>query len=228
VVTNELLAWIASAPAVIISLLGWMAWRSESWTRRWPVINAAAFLWGFGAPAVADRLLGVLEDWYPGALVERCPTADAIVVPGGILHIPRAAVRPIEWADSVDRFELGVVLWRSGQAGTVVFTGGSLQTSAPADEGEELRLHAKRLGVPKDSIVVTAAAENTSDEATQVRRLAAKRGSQRILLITSAYRAMVLFGETGLSVVPVPVDYRGRGWNICRADALPAAGRRAA
>ena len=58
----------------------------EAWT-----IGSLVLLYLASAPAVARWAAWTLEREYPPVAVERLPAADAIVVLGGAMHLPRAA-----------------------------------------------------------------------------------------------------------------------------------------
>lgn len=199
--------------------------------RRWSLVwTGLAVIWISGTPLVADVLLGALEGGAERQPAATAPAADAIVVlSAGRVTAPGPA-RISEWGDP-DRFFGGVELFEAGKAPLLVFTGGWVPW-APDDvpEGQILRQHAVRLGVPADRILVTGSVVNTAAEATAVAQLLRERqmAHARVLLVTSAFhmaRARALFESAGLVVSPFPVDFvAGAGERRTVLDILPNAG----
>lgn len=198
--------------------------------RRSLIWAGLAVLWISGTPVVSDALIGALEGDAERKPAAAAPAADAIVVlSGGRVTAPGAA-RISEWGDP-DRFFGGVELFEAGKAPWLVFTGGWVPW-APDDapEGELLRQHAEKLGVPADRILVTGRVVNTAAEATAVAQLLRARqpAPARVLLVTSAFhmaRARALFESAGLVVSPFPVDFvAGAGERRTVLDILPTAG----
>ncbi len=67
------------------------------------------------------------------------------------------------------------------------------------------------LGVPPSVLVLEDRSKSTEQNALFTARLARPRGIHRILLVTSSLhmpRASLLFRETGLEIIPVPVPER--------------------
>lgn len=196
---------------------------------RWLIAFVAVLLWTCSMPFVGDLLLKRLENRFPRMEVEDCPTSDAIVVLSGMLHDTRSARGGVEWNESVDRFEQGVLLAKAHKAPLLIFTGGKLPWANRKDtEGDELRRAAIEHGVPPESIVVTGEVTNTADEARAVHELAATRKLGKIILVTTAWhmpRAEFLFRTTGVPVIPFPTDYVTRFREATTTlDYLPQAG----
>jgi uncharacterized SAM-binding protein YcdF (DUF218 family) len=133
------------------------------------------------AVAACAAALLVVASPYP--LVYRAPLerAEAIVVLAG--------------SDTyVERAEYAAQLWREGRAPRVVLTADD--QSAGWDERrqrnptftERTQDVLRAQGVPPEAVeVIPRAAENTRDEAAQVRSLAEQRGWRALLFVTSAY-----------------------------------------
>ena len=70
----------------------------------------------FSSPMVADALLHSLEDQYPDVPMEAVPTAQAIVVLGGSIHVPSRAHNHTALLTSTDRVLQAFRLYRAGKA----------------------------------------------------------------------------------------------------------------
>ena len=174
---------------------------------------ACLLLYAASIPITADLILSSLQNRFPPLTPTTCPSADAIVILGGILPTPQREPARLDWNESVERFEQGLALYQAGKAPRIVFTSGG-----PGDEGEEgqfLTQAALARGVPPQAIEHTRHSPNTEAEAFNTAALAADKGYRAIILVTSAYhmpRAMMLFGRTSLAgrTTPYPADYQTR------------------
>jgi uncharacterized SAM-binding protein YcdF (DUF218 family) len=206
---NKILPILILPLGIALILTGVSAWRRSR------KLALAAILWlaVLSMPVVGEGLLASLECRYPRLTIAAAPTADAIVVLGGILHEPRPGYA-LEWNDAVDRFERGVELYRAGKAPRIVFSGAALErTDLAASEGDLLRRAAIEHGVPEGAVIVTGRVGNTADEAWAGRALVDRNHWTRVLLVTSAFhmtRAMLLFRRAGVNAVPFPTDYYSR------------------
>jgi uncharacterized SAM-binding protein YcdF (DUF218 family) len=66
------------------------------------------------------------------------------------------------------------------------------------------------MGVPREAILEESRSRNTFENAVETRRLLAREGIDRVLLVTSALhmpRAVALFRCAGFDVVPAPADF---------------------
>ena len=71
----------------------------------------------------------------------------------------------------------------------------------------------RELGLPAQAILLNPSSRTTAEEAQAIQALAASRGWQRLLLVTSAFhmrRALASFRHSGspLEIIPVACDYR--------------------
>ena len=206
-----------------------LVWAALLLKKRWLAGVGVGILAIGSMPIVGDSLLRTLENRFPKLEVEDCQPADAVVVLSGMLRKTRSKRGGLEWGESVDRFEQGVLLMRAGKAPLLIFTGGRIPWSnRQVTEGEDLRTAAVARGVPAEAILVTEEVGSTADEARAVRAIAASRGLTRIILVTTAWhmpRAEFLFRRAGVPVVPFPVDYNTRyGEPATLLDFLPQAG----
>ena len=199
------------------------------WRKRWLSAIGVAILTVSSMPIVGESLLKILENRFPRLEVEECPPADAIVVLSGILHETRSKLGGLEWGESVDRFEQGVLLMKAQKAPLLIFTGGRIPwMNRQLTEGDDLRRAAVIHGIPADAILVTGEISNTAEEAQAVRKIAGARGLKRIILVTTAWhmpRAEFLFRRAGVNAMPFPVDYYTRYQDpLTLLDFLPQAG----
>jgi uncharacterized SAM-binding protein YcdF (DUF218 family) len=175
--------------------------------RRFLALIAFAVLLLASLPVVADALGQVLESRFPRIEAGQCPTADAIVVLGGIVTVSRGH---LEIHEAFDRFETGVRLFQLGKAPVIIFTGAEVPFE-DYNEGRVLRQLAIDHGVPPASVRVTGRVYHTESEAAAVREDLARHNQHRIILVTSAFhmpRAATLFHRAGVEFTPFPTDYR--------------------
>jgi len=193
--------------------------------RRGLIVVGIVILYFFSMTAVSDRLMSPLENWYPMLEMSRCPNADAVMVAGGILNASRIRDGVPEWTGK--RFDRGVQLVQMGKARVIIFSGAKDPLRSES-EGAVLRRIAIQRGIPSEAIIVTGEVANTAGEARELRRIAAERRFQRIIVVTTAWhmpRAMLLFHDTASEVIPYPVDYAtGLEHRISPLDFLPQAG----
>src|SRR5438552_3341364 len=132
----------------------------------------------------------------------RLDPADAIVVLGGGVE-PDGALS----AGSLSRVMQGIRLYKVHLAPLIVFSGPSFDRR-PA-EGEVAARLARELGVPSEQILTEIAGRTTREEAARIARTLERRMIRRILLVTDSEhltRAVLLFQQSGLEVLPAPVD----------------------
>jgi uncharacterized SAM-binding protein YcdF (DUF218 family) len=196
--------------------------------KRWPVVLAAATLYLSSIRIVGDGLIGWLESRYPAVPISQAGKADAIVVLSGIFG---PAAKPDflpNLSETVERLEGGIVLYQTGAAPWLVFTGGRIPWSQRRQvEGEDSRNAAIGRGIPADHIVITREVATTAEEAQAVADLMRSRGWKRIILVTSGWhlpRAAWLFRRAGVECTVFPVDFRTRpARRIMLFDLLPSA-----
>mgnify|MGYP001602518540 CR=1 FL=1 len=190
----------------------------------------AAFLILFilGAPLVADRLVGLIEEQAPPFDLATSKRFDAIVVLGGGVA-GKGTLRPTNELSpaSIQRTMCGADLYAKGFAPRIIFAGGdaSIFGEGP-QEGVEMQRLAMRLGIPEDATVVEGRSRTTYENAVATKQIL---GTSSVLIVTSAYhipRALGLFRKQGLDTTPYPCTYIGRdriedGWDGNPFDLLP-------
>lgn len=198
----SLLLWLAGL------LLSWRGWRA--WGRGFRVAGCLLLI-VLGSPLVGEHLLYALESEYPLTLVADSPSAEAIVVLGGVTQPPITPRLSIEVNEGFDRLLHGMRLWRAGKAPLLVFSGGTIPylTGSQMTEAATLCSLALEYGVDRQATLLEEVSRNTYENAVFTSELLRERGLHRILLVTSAShmpRSVAVFRKQGLEVIPSPTD----------------------
>lgn len=194
------------AGLVCLIFLAW-GWRKAAATC---IAMSTAYLWLAATPAVAALLAQSLESAYPQTVAEEVPSAEVIVVLGGMMNPPKGGSIYPDIDMSADRYVYAAHLYRAGRSSEVIVSGGQLFAVADApSEAELVRDQLKLLGVPESSIVLETKARNTRENGLFARELLRERGTGKVLLVTSAWhmrRAVGVFRKLGVDVIPAPTD----------------------
>jgi uncharacterized SAM-binding protein YcdF (DUF218 family) len=193
-----------------------------------PAISLAGvvLLWLLSTPVISDEIVGPLERRFPALEVAACPQADAVaIVSGNVVNgVNRVGV---QWGPSANRFHDGVRLVMAQRAPVLVVAGAASQHHGLLSQGEILRDAAVARGLRREQVLVSGPVSNTADEARAVAELCRGNGLGSIILVTSAWhmpRAVRLFRQTGLTVMPFPTDQRVHsGARLTIARFLPRA-----
>lgn len=114
---------------------------------------------------------------------KKCQEADAIVAISG--------------GDTYARTQEAIKLYQNGWAPKLIMSGAALDNSGPSN-AEQMSLWAVEAGVPEEDIILNETARDTLENATQTREVAAKKGINKIILVTSGYhqrRASISFNQ---------------------------------
>ena len=175
-----------------------------------PKLLFISFLILSSSPMISFYAFRSLEQDYPlTKLSEVKPVKYVVVLSGMLKKIQDDDEFIIEFSGSVDRFNSGVNLMKTGKAERLIFTRGYLPWSAGKPEGEYLKMISIERGIDPNSILLTRNASNTADEAQAVAELIDQ--DEEIILVTSAYhmkRAVQLFERSGFKIIPFPTDYQ--------------------
>ena len=166
-------------------------------------------------PLVSDALLRQLEDQAAALTPKSIPKADAVLVLGGGIRPAPTQGLGVEVNEAGDRLLCGVRLWKQGTA-PVLITSGARVSFQPNDPiapeavlGQQL---AQELGVPASAVLLNDQARTTGEEAQRIKKLAADRGWNELIVVTSAFhipRALASFQhQSDLEIIPVACDYR--------------------
>ena len=199
--------------ALVLQLAGLMA-RRRPWGP-WLMGGGMALLGLASMPLVSRQLIWGLEEKAERLSPKPIPRADVVLVLGGGLSPALPPRRGVEVGEAGDRLLTGVDLLKEGKARWLLLSGGKV-TFAAADpappEARSAAALARHLGVPPARIVLSETARNTAEEARALQRLAARRGWQAVLLVTSAThmpRSYATFSRlTDLRVIPVACDFQ--------------------
>lgn len=173
------------------------------------VLLACGWLYLCSTALFADFLMGTLEKDYTPRALSVVGEADAIVVLGGATRGDTHLSTRGDLNQQADRLLYAVELYKAGKAPLVLVSGGS----APGDRPEAQLMEEilSIMGVPARDILRESASRTTYDNARYSAILLEGRQLRRILLVTSAFhmrRALGVFRQTGLDVVPAPTDYQ--------------------
>jgi uncharacterized SAM-binding protein YcdF (DUF218 family) len=175
------------------------------------LLAASLVLWISGNRWVSMSLVKSLEWRYlpPASL----PDVETIVVLGGgtdMMNYPRPMV---DISGAGDRVLYAAQLYKQGKSSHLLLSGGNLTwqneaSSTPASQmGEILEF----LGIPADAIWLQTRSLNTYEDALYCSQILKEKGIDKILLVTSAIhmpRAMGVFMNQGIQVIPAPTDFR--------------------
>jgi len=149
------------------------------------------------------------------------PPADAIVLLGGGTEPYSAPRQTVEMNGAGDRVFYAAFLYLQGKAPAILSSGGRLPWESDHDSppAQEMREYLLALGVPDEDIWLEDQSVNTEENARFAVPILEEKGVQSILLVTSAAhmpRAVFLFEQEGLNVIPAPTDYNvtDEDWNM--------------
>ncbi len=157
------------------SLWLWIGWRIRR--RKWLEIIVpgliAVVMFVFGSMDTSARLLASLERPYAGADLTALPTADAVVMLGGMVAASRNDILGFHVTEAVDRALTAAELIRQGKARALVLGGGGHAAGDnETNEGRYLDRWFETWGLTNAPTHFLGACANTRDEAERVRDLA--------------------------------------------------------
>jgi uncharacterized SAM-binding protein YcdF (DUF218 family) len=184
--------------------------------RQWSTLCAvtgAVLLLSFSSPLVGDVLLGELEDDFVVQSAGDSPSAEAIVVLGGVTVPPIPPRVVVEVEGGIDRLLHGLRLYRAGKAPLLVFSGGTIEwlSGSTMSEADQFLQLAVECGIDPGAVILEDHSRNTYENAIHTRGILERRGLERILLVTSAShmrRALAVFRTQGIEAIPAPTDVR--------------------
>jgi uncharacterized SAM-binding protein YcdF (DUF218 family) len=164
-----------------------------------------------GFSPLGNWLLYPLEQRFPPCDVTN-GTPDGIIVLGGSIDADLSvAHHGAVVRSAADRILAGAALARRYPDARVIFSGGSAKMiSNDAREADYAAALFESLGIDKARLLMERRSRNTQENAEFSKVLAAPKGGERWLLVTSAYhmpRAIGLFRKAGFSVEACPVDW---------------------
>ncbi len=185
--------------------------------RRWSqglLVFGVAWLWFWSTPWVAEQAAASLEKPFPPQTASELPTAEAIVLLGGLMAPAQPPERPHGNLNSAaDRAWFAAQVWHAGKAPVLICSGGlaPLSRAGSAECPDVARLLGD-FGVPTDALRIEPGSRTTAENAQETARLLPP--GARVLLVTSAThmtRAMESFRRAGLDPVAAATDHQSSG-----------------
>ncbi len=181
--------------------------------RRWGA-GAVMFLsffvlWTSSTQVVADKVMQSLERYYPPRSFDEIPSADVIIVLGGVTRgiVPGTGLTDL--GGGVDRIIYAAQLLKAGKAPLLLLSGGNAPGYQP--EARAMADILKLMDIPADKMLLETKSRNTVQNAQYSNEIFQQKGIEKILLVTSAshmHRAETIFRATGVSVIPAATDYQ--------------------
>lgn len=217
---NEFLVALTYPPVMsLVLLLAGAIGAILRWRKLAIALSVLGIAWSllWSIPWCSELLRATLARNHPVVAETNLPRADAIVVLGGGRYdgwLRRDRVDPDDLKHS--RLAAGARAWLAGRAPVIILSGGS-SGGGGRSEAETMALAIAKTGIPASAVLLEERSVSTQGNAEMIAALARERGMRQVLLVTSSVhmpRAALLFRDTGIDVVPVPVpeDWVGREW----------------
>ena len=218
---NKILPIIVSPLGLIIILLFFGVFRK----RMLPSLIGLIILIILSLPIVSGQLIKLLEQDYRPTTPNETARADTVIVLSGMVTlIEKNDGIHYEFSEAVDRIFAGINLLKIGKAQKIILTRGKLPWSVGVPEGEFLAEFIQSQGINPNRILLSEIVQNTNDEAKAISRMLPK--NSEVILVTSAFhmpRAVKVFQNQNLKVIPYAVDFRSSVKEINIIDFLPQA-----
>lgn len=195
---------------ILLGLIGLLFWK-RFWGRILMGLSLVCF-WLLSTEPVRDALTAPLEMRYPPFTMQLLPQGKAAIVlmGGGIYeNAPEyggkdelgryAMMRTVYAADLAIKTDLPVYA-----------SGGTPLTEAEESEGAIMRRWLIRFGVAPERAFAETAANNSWENAVDIKKMLAPQGIDHVVLVTSAWhmpRSVWAFEKQGFKVIPAPCDY---------------------
>lgn len=223
---------LAAAFAIGIILV----WRHRRRSGLWVLVGALMVYVLLSLDPIANGLAWTLERRYgvPSMITEHHRDAAAIVILAGGATEPdgRRDVGELSGA-SWRRLWRGIATYRELDGVVpIIYSGGSGDPFHVASHEAELaRSYALWVaGIPEDGLLIETASRTTYENGVAVVRMIRERSpnitTPKVLLVTSAWhmrRAVAVFENLGMDVVPVPADFAHRASRVTPLSILPSA-----
>lgn len=198
---------------LVLLFLALQSWRRQERLRAAITAAAALLIWIGGATPLHAYLVAHLEEPYLAATVENAPSADVVVVLGGMLASPTPEPYGFTIVSGAGRIVSGVEAIRRGKGKVLVFGGGVQKAGTDnVPEGVLLEKLVAGWGVVDPQVISMPASRTTREEAMRFRALMATNNWRSVILVTSAYhmeRSLAAFRREGVRATPVAADYIG-------------------
>jgi uncharacterized SAM-binding protein YcdF (DUF218 family) len=173
-------------------------------------VLSLAWLLAWSLPVTSYAIRGYLESHHPATDASALPSAGAIVVLGGGTAPIRYGSSYPDLGPASDREWHGARLYQAGKAPLIILSGGHDPQFSATSSAESMRQFIRALGVPDSDILLEEESRNTTQNADFTADILARRGINRILLVTSALhmpRSRALFEAQGIEVIPAATDH---------------------
>mgnify|MGYP002882672538 CR=1 FL=1 len=180
-----------------------------------PVI-AVALLWLiiWSLAPVADALTRSLESRSTHYEVKHAPTADVILVFGGVMSPPTQMHPYADLNASADRVWHAARLYHANKAARIILSGGRNDwEEVESSQAHTMAQFLDDLGVPRSAIVLEERSRSTRENALFCAELMREQGIERALLVTSALhmpRSLAALKATGVDAIPAATDFKLR------------------
>lgn len=179
--------------------------------------NAHWLLWVFALvyllsiPAVSDKVIKPLENWYDQSAVSDLKDAQAIVVLAGGSYdgVPDFDGAGQNSESTTVRLAAGLRLHRALHL-PMVLSGGRLFDDKDTEASLEYRF-LRACGVEDRDLIKEDKSRNTAENAKFVKPIYQQQKYTKVILVTSAFhmpRSVALFRREGMEVIPYPTDYK--------------------
>ena len=193
------------------------------------LIASIALLAICGFSPLGKWLLYPLEQRFPPWDAAR-GAPDGIVVLGGSIDpdLSSAHGAPVV-RTAADRVIAAAALALQYPNARIVFSGGSANLISNDEKEADYAVSVfESLGISGERLIMERRSRNTQENAEFSKAIAAPKGGERWLLVTSAFhmpRSVGLFRKAGFAVEPYPVDWRvGGPADLLRFSILPTGG----
>lgn len=177
-------------------------------------------------PIVGCWALGTLEKQNPPSWERPVQVQAIVVLAGAVAHHDPVLERSQLSGATLDRTWHGYRLFRLGVPCPVLVCGGKGEpTDLDPPPAQVMAAELRRLGVPDHWIIIEAQSTNTQENALHCARLAHEKGWTCIQLVTDGQhlpRAVTLFREQGLQVIPSGCRYRTLDWTLSASQFFPS------
>ena len=185
--------------------------------RRRLIISALCLYWLLGNSFLVDELARVWEASPITTLpLPKSPSRIAVVLTGGMVNasLPVSPARPM-LAGQADRLGQALYLYKTGQVGKILISGGSTSLfflgKETMHEGQEAMAFLHLAGVPAADLIWETQSRNTHENALfSANVLRNQFHTNECILVTSAFhmrRAEACFRKVGLHPLPFPAAF---------------------
>jgi uncharacterized SAM-binding protein YcdF (DUF218 family) len=206
--SRELLALISSPVSVTWFLMVMSLFAQMRKLNRLAIATnliALTILWLAGTSVITDVLVRNLE--LRNVPSGEMPRSDAIVVLGGTTGRAYSPQPVLHLGQGSDRLVYAAVLYKSGKAPLVIFSGDGFESAEMAEVME-------MMGVPRTAMLrEDARLRNTYGGARDLEDVFVSHHVHTVLLVTSAIRmprALAVFRHLGVDAIPAPTDFMTR------------------